>query len=236
VSSRLLNVLTLAGLAGLLAGAALSAPRWAGLFRRTLPVAEEDASARAVPQAPETPGPSPTPTPSGEARRTISAKLFFEARERRGLVAEERTVPFSSDLAGQIRGVVEALVEGSQAGLVAPLHPSTRVLEVFVTARGIAYLDLSKDLQTDLPAGSEAERLAVYSIVNTVVENFPAVRRVQILIDDRPVQTLAGHVDLSHPLPPDMTLLAPAEVAPAEVAPPPEAPPAAPAARPGGAP
>jgi hypothetical protein len=40
------------------------------------------------------------------------------------------------------------------------------------------------------------------------------VTRVQILVDDRPVTSLAGHTDLSRPLAPDMTLLAPVELVP----------------------
>ena len=37
---------------------------------------------------------------------------------------------------------------------------------------------------------------------------------MQILLDDRPTDTLAGHVDLSRPLTADMTLLAAATAAP----------------------
>jgi len=56
--------------------------------------------------------------------------------------------------------------------------------------------------------GSREELLAVYSVVNSVVVNFPAVQRVQILLDGETASTLAGHIDLSHPLSADMTLLA----------------------------
>ena len=42
----------------------------------------------------------------------------------------------------------------------------------------------------------------------SIVTNFPAVRRVRLLVDDQPVVSLGGHVDVSRPLPPDMTLLA----------------------------
>ena len=38
---------------------------------------------------------------------------------------------------------------------------------------------------------------------------------MQILLEDRPTDTLAGHVDLSHPLSADMTLLTAATAAPA---------------------
>jgi len=59
-----------------------------------------------------------------------------------------------------------------------------------------------------MPGGSKAELLTVYSLVNTVVANFPAVARVQLLVEDRPVDSFAGHIDVSRPLLPDMTLLA----------------------------
>ena len=39
-----------------------------------------------------------------------------------------------------------------------------------------------------------------YAIVNAVTANLPAVQRVQILIDGKEVDTLAGHVDLRRPL------------------------------------
>ena len=40
----------------------------------------------------------------------------------------------------------------------------------------------------------------LYTIVNALTVNLPAVKRVQILVDGREVDTLAGHVDLRHPL------------------------------------
>jgi hypothetical protein len=49
--------------------------------------------------------------------------------------------------------------------------------------------------------------------------NFPAIRRVQILVDDHPAETLAGHVDLSRPLTPDMTLLASSTLSPVKPSP-----------------
>ena len=59
------------------------------------------------------------------------------------------------------------------------------------------------------PGGSEAELLTVYSVVNSLTANFPAVKRVQILIEDRPAPTLAGHVDLTRPLRPGHDAAAP---------------------------
>jgi sporulation and spore germination protein len=180
----------------------LLAPRWTRLLTRAEP--EDEAADETRPPREEEPA---------AVGRTINVKLFFSGTDQPGLVMEERTVPFSSDLGAQLQAVVAELVLGSKAGLVPTLPPETKVLDVFVTPRGVAYVDVSKEAAVGT-GGSHEELLSVYSIVNSLTVNFPAVKRVQILVDDRPVATLAGHVDLSHPLPPDMTLLAAATVPP----------------------
>ena len=74
--------------------------------------------------------------------------------------------------------------------------------------------------------GSSEEVGATQSLVLTVTKNLPAVSRVILLVGGEPVETLAGHVDLTHPLLPDLSRAA--DEAPL-VAPMPEAaPPAAP--------
>jgi spore germination protein GerM len=202
------NVLTAAGLLALLAAVTLTAPRWSGLLMRSLPGAEDEGAATPAPEA------VAGSEDAAAVERQINVKLFFQATDRRGLAVEERPVAFSSELPRQLHSVVEELVKGSQGGLGATLAPETRVLHVFVSARGVAYVDLSKEATAGLPGGSEAELLTVYSVVNSLAANFPAIKRVQILIEDRPVATLGGHVDLTRPLRPDMTLLASAPLTP----------------------
>ena len=204
MTSRQANALTAVGLAALLATVALTAPRWAALLRTATPgspIEGEDATAEDATPAP------PEPAQHGAARR-INVRLYFEAPDREGLLPEERDVAFSPDLAQQVRTVVDELAKGSTTGLLPTLPAGTRVLEVFVQARGVACVDLSAQATSGLPGGSRAELLTVYSVVNTVVTNFPAVSRVRIVVEDRPVESLGGHVDVSRPLSPDMTLVA----------------------------
>jgi hypothetical protein len=202
VTPRRANVLTAAGLLLLFGAVAVTAPRWAHLLRREVPEPESGVAAAAGEEE------------AARVERQINVKLFFQAADRPGLAIEERSVPFSADLAGQVRAVVEELVRGPRAGLQPTLAPDTHVLEVFVSARGVAYVDLSKEARAVAPGGSEAELITVYSIVNSLTANFPALKRVQILVDDKPAITLAGHVDLTRALPPDMTLLAASPVSP----------------------
>jgi len=223
---RVGNFLAIAGLVGLWGALTFTAPRWARFFREPLAAhaADEGAGAGSGGEATSRPA-----SEANEPQRRISVKLFFEASDRRGLVIEDRTVAFSSDLTRQIRVVAEELIRGSQSGLLAPFSPGTRVLEVFVTARGVAYIDLSKEISENRAGGTESELLSVYSVVNSITANFPVVRRVQLLVDDRPAATLTGHVDLSRPLPADMTLLAPATLSEANPAPASPAPASSPA-------
>ena len=217
MTPRQANALTVVGLAGLLATVALTAPRWAALLRAPAASPEVDEPAVEETASPVAEG------PAAEAGRRISVRLYFEAPDREGLLPEEREVAFSADLPRQLRIVVEELAKGSTTGLVSTLPEGTRVLEVFVQARGVAWVDLSSEATSGLPGGSKAEMLTVYSIVNTIVTNFPAVSRVRIVVNDQPVTSLGGHVDLSRPLPPDMTLVAlpTPDPLPAEASPPP---------------
>jgi spore germination protein GerM len=202
MTPRQANVLTAIGLLGLLATVALTAPRWAAMLRAPAATLEAEDPSGEEPAAP------PAAGESAGAGRRISVRLYFEAPDRDGLLPEEREVAFSPDLAQQLRTVVEALAEGSTTGLLATLPAGTRVLDVFVQARGVACVNLSVDAASGLPGGSRAELLTVYSVVNTIVTNFPAVSRVQIVVDNQVVASLGGHVDLSRPLPPDMTQVA----------------------------
>jgi len=224
------NVLTAVLLVLLIATVAFTAPRWARFLRQPLSSLGDDVSSiiAAPPSGPEG---------AAEAERKINVKLYFEAPDGPGLLAEERAVPFSSDLARQLRTVIEALARGSTTGLGAPLAPETKVLEVFVTAAGVAYVDISKEALASVKGGSKDELLSVYAVVNSITTNFPAVKRVQILVDDHPLATLAGHVDVSRPLPADMTFLAtpspspspPGDASPGGgAAPPPSSPPPSP--------
>lgn len=195
------NALTALGLLVLLLLVVLTAPRWTKLLTRTVP-GEEGGEEAAVPAA------AGDAEAAAGAQQKITVKLFFLAPDQPALLMEDREVAYSGDIARQARTVVEELVKGPQKGLLATLPAETRVIDSFVTSKGVAYVDLSKEAAAKHPGGSRGELLTVYSIVNSLAANFPAVKRVQILVEDRQVATLAGHVDLTRPLPADMTFLA----------------------------
>ncbi len=145
---------------------------------------------------------APSATP---ATRVVA--LYFLADNDDLLHAEEREIPAGSPLE-EAKAIVTELIAGPRAGLVAALPPETNLIQLFITKEGTAYVDLSKDIQERILPGSSSEICAVYSIVDTLVQNIKTIRKVFILIDGQERDTLAGHVNLELALSPDTSLIA----------------------------
>ncbi|HEY2433161.1 MAG TPA: GerMN domain-containing protein [Vicinamibacterales bacterium] len=158
-------------------------PRWYAA-RRTATVAAVTAGAAPAPAA---------------AVRKITATLYYVSDDGLMLGPTQREVPFAANVADQARAIVEAQLAPSPP-LVSAVPPETRLRDVFVTERGDAFVDLSGEVASKHSGGSLDELLTVYTIIDVLTVNLPAIKRVQILIDGREVDTLAGHVDLRHPL------------------------------------
>jgi hypothetical protein len=145
------------------------------------------------------PTPSPATSTGAPAVRRITATLFYVSEDGMSLAPVQREVPFGATVAEQARAIVEAQITASPP-LVSAIPAETRLRQVFVTDRGDAFVDLSGEVTSKHGGGSLDEILAVYAIVNALTVNLPAITRVQILVDGKEVDTLAGHVDLRHPL------------------------------------
>ncbi|HSQ77452.1 MAG TPA: GerMN domain-containing protein, partial [Nitrospirota bacterium] len=60
-----------------------------------------------------------------------------------------------------------------------------------------AYVDISSAQQNGATASAWEELLAIYSMVNTLMQNFEEIKQVRFLLEGKEAQTLAGHIDLS---------------------------------------
>ena len=85
----------------------------------------------------------------------------------------------------------------------------TCVDRFFLTPDGTAYLDFSGDALNGYAPGIASESLAVYSIVNSLAANIPAVKKVRLLLQGQEVETLHGHADLTDSYVPDPQRVAP---------------------------
>jgi len=147
--------------------------------------------------------PVATAAPAG---RKIKAHLFYLSDDGMHLTSVERDVPFAEG-ADQARELVAAQIAPVAEPLLSAIPTGTSLRALFITERGDAYVDLSHDISTSHPGGTLEELLTVYTIVDALTANLPAVQSVQILIDGKEVPTLAGHVDLRQPLGKDLSLV-----------------------------
>ncbi len=143
--------------------------------------------------------PPPVDTATAPVRMT-AATLFYVSDDGEQLVGVEREVAVAETAAERIRHVLEAQFQPVDSPLVSAVPAGTALRALYMTDRGDAFVDVSRDISSGHSGGSLDELLTIYTIVNAVTVNVPDVRAVQILIEGREADTLAGHVDLRRPL------------------------------------
>ena len=141
-----------------------------------------------------------TPVDEPDATQTVKVTLFYVSEDGMQLVGVEQEIPYGETTTEQARQIAEAQLTPAPAPLASPVPDGTTLRAIFVTERGDAFVDLSAEVSDDHSGGSLEELFTVYSIVNALTMNLPAITAVQILVEGREVDTLAGHVDLRRPL------------------------------------
>jgi hypothetical protein len=172
--------------------------------------------------APRPPRPTAVVPPTPIPGRTVT--LWFESGAGDGVLRPEaRDVPAASDDVAFLRSVAAAVVEGPRLpDLLRPFPDGWTLRAAYLLREGVAVLDLAPPrppappAAPDAPAetapapparwqtGAHEEDNAVQALAVTVSKNMPAVTRIVLLVNGEPVDTLAGHVDLGHPIAPDL--------------------------------
>jgi hypothetical protein len=112
------------------------------------------------------------------------------------LTTESAFVKRQPDAQSQARATIAALFADRRA----PLEPVLRDIglrELYLDGSGMAYIDLTLGQRKDVRSSAWEEQLAIYALVNTLLQNFEEIKQVVLLLDGGETQTLAGHMDLS---------------------------------------
>ena len=122
----------------------------------------------------------------------VRIKLFFANESGDGLIGAYREKHYSTNTPLE-RFVVEETIAGPSgqvSGLYATVNPTTKILNI-MTKDGICYVNLDDSFLT-VPGNSSLE-LAVYSIVNALVE-LNSINKVQILVNGEIPESLHNSV------------------------------------------
>ena len=149
--------------------------------------------------------PPPPPPPATTAH--ITATLFYGSLDGQALVPLRREVPLAEGVLAQGAHILRAQFGPAPPPLVSVIPKGTTLRAFYVTTRGEAVVDVSREIAANHPGGSLMESLTIHAIVNAVTANLPGVQRVQLLVDGHAVDTIAGHIDVRHPLGRDLSLV-----------------------------
>ena len=143
------------------------------------------------------------PKPEGERgllfdKEKKKVKIFFVDEEEGLLITEERTITKSKKVVDEAREIIKELLTGPTCSWLQSAIPENVKLRELYIHKGIAYIDLSKEVCENHPGGSSAELCTIYSIVNSLCGSLP-VSGVKILVEGKSPETLAGHIALDEP-------------------------------------
>ncbi len=138
------------------------------------------------------------PVVSPESKRYEIVTLYFADKTGKKFVKEEREIEISQ-IQTREKAVVEQLLIGAKEGEHISTIPSdVKIRNVTTTKEGICYVDFSSDSINKIINSNVDEKIAVYSIVNSIVSLYN-IEKVQFLIEGEKIEETMGHLDYSKP-------------------------------------
>lgn len=114
--------------------------------------------------------------------------LYYPDAQRRYLVRETLSVE-AMDSADKPAYIISQLLAGRERGQLTSCIPEGTTLLDISVENGICTVDLSSEFQNDLEHSFAAERMAVYSIVNSLTE-LPEITTVDLWVAGAPIEKL----------------------------------------------
>jgi spore germination protein GerM len=133
--------------------------------------------------------------------------LYFSDLEGEYLIGEKRHILKRDEVKEEAKEAIIELIKGPKGKFTPTLPSRTKCLNLKLDEKGVAIVDFNRALSKDHPGGSSAEIMTTYSIVNSLTLNFPQIKQVQIFVEGKPIETIAGHLSLKQPIPSNPDLI-----------------------------
>lgn len=146
-------------------------------------------------------GSSPqTVTPEAEKTQTngkLTINVYYPDEQGMKLVAVKKTVKLGND--DKYTAALKALMSGTKEKGLATIVPKQAKIKSVKVKDDTAYVDFDENLVKKFIGGSTGEEMLVGSLVNTLTE-FSEIKKIQILVEGKKIDSLAGHFDLTKPV------------------------------------
>jgi hypothetical protein len=138
----------------------------------------------------------PVPPPTSGPTEPVT---LYVADDNAGvLVARGAQIPLPGGRQQRAEELLRALLRiYQQPGAAHPMATAADIRSIYLVDPGAAVLDLNEAFADQHRSGVLSEQLTVNSLVETLAMNVPGIQRVNILVEGKRRETLAGHADLS---------------------------------------
>jgi germination protein M len=132
--------------------------------------------------------------------------LYFTDSDKKALFPEERSIEIKQSQTAEYQ-IVEQLMAGpsEESGLKGCMPQGAKIKDI-KTEDGICYVNLTNEFVSNIGNGTDSERLAIYSIVNSLTE-LNSVNKVQFLIEGKKISNYKGNYDFSKTFERDESLI-----------------------------
>lgn len=138
-------------------------------------------------------------------------KLYFTNEDYSKLVAEIRYIKLDekkkNDPATLATEIMLQLIKGPAegTGLKATIPEGTKLHSPITVKDKIATVDLTKEFVDNHPGGKEAEKMTIYSIVNSLTQ-VKGIEKVQFIIEGQVKERYKGNFRFDTPFPPSPSI------------------------------
>jgi Sporulation and spore germination len=138
----------------------------------------------------------PVPPPASGPTETVT---LYVADDDAGILrARAAQIPLPGGRQQRAEELLRTLLRiYQQPGAAHPVAPAADIRSVYLVDPGAAVIDLNAAFADQHRSGILSEQLTVNSLVETLAVNVPGIQRVNILVEGKTRDTLAGHADLS---------------------------------------
>ena len=160
-----------------------------GLYLRSMRRRAMEAASAAVSTSPV------APPPSGP---TETVTLYVADDAAGALRPRAAQIPLPGGRQQRAEELLRALLRlYQQPGAAHALAAAADIRAIYLVAPGAAVIDLNAAFADQHRSGILSEQLTVNSLVETLAVNVPGILRVNLLVEGKTRDTLAGHADLS---------------------------------------
>lgn len=138
----------------------------------------------------------------------VAFTLLYPSKESGLLIPEKREIHQTGSKETDLRNFIVELFMGPKIkSAINPFPPLSNVDSIFLDKENHLYINLNQTFFLSCGSCEESERL--FCLTNSILFNYKGIKSITILNEGRSVETLSGHLDISHPIRFNKSILSP---------------------------